>query len=116
MVRRGASLVEVLVALVLTGAGVAAVVATGTAGARLTTTAERSTRALLIARDMLDSLAAAGTTTPGNVVRAGLRIDWDARPDRAGTTALLVQVRLPGDSTPLVRLHTRIAPALMRLR
>lgn len=106
--RQGHSLVELIVAVTFLGVTLAAVTGSTLLGARWVGEAAEEQRAVRLAEDVLDSLAASTAPAPGTLDRDGLRLRWTVGP--AGR--LTVTVGREGRGPALARLEGRSVPAL----
>jgi prepilin-type N-terminal cleavage/methylation domain-containing protein len=93
--RRGFTLVESLVALLLLGLAALASASTECWTARALARAEAREDAATAAEALLDSLVAAGSGAGGVVEREGLQLEWSAE-SRNGMTYLRVRATSPG--------------------
>jgi len=96
---RGAALIEVLLALVVLGAGVVAAVRAGATCARVLRVAEHEQARLFAVEAVLDSLMAADVVLPGALERAGAELRWSIH-DRAGLPVLELTAHAPAADAP----------------
>lgn len=93
MVRRGFSLVEVIVALTLLSVGLLAVAGTAGLAATLARDAEMQEEGAFIASQIIDSLAVASAPASGRQQRGPFQLEWTVTPtERALTIGVRVAV------------------------
>jgi len=94
--RRGISLVEVGVAMVVLAVGLLATVALVARAGAVLREAESREGAARAAEDVLDSLTQHGRPGPGAIVRGRYALDWRTSRDSAGVTRVDLNVRYDG--------------------
>lgn len=107
--RRGFSLVELLVALTVFGAGVLGIAAAAMLASGVLRRAAAEQDATRYAALLLDSIATASTIASGMTEAAGLRAVWTADADDTGLLLVEVRVSAPHLGEP-VRFAMRAAP------
>jgi Tfp pilus assembly protein PilV len=105
--RDGLTLVECVLALLVLGAGVLAVLAAAINGVRAMRTAEVEQTAAVLAASVLDSLASLQSPSGGSAVRGAMRLDWTVL-DASGTTRIQLFVSGP-NATPVLVAGARAA-------
>jgi len=107
VVRPGSSLVEVIVALLLTAIGLSALGTASATSLRLAASADQSARRVLLAGAVLDSILAAEVRSPGFLVVGSDTLRWSIE-DAGRIVALTI-----GDGRTALRV--RVPPLLPML-